>query len=278
MARHFAPEEILRVLKRHDVRFVVIGGLAATIYGSPYVTIDVDITPERGRKNLARLSDALTELDARIRAEGIPEGVPFNHDGESLSQVNILNLTTKHGALDITLVPAGTDGFEDLSSNAVTVALHDISIPVASLIDVIRSKEAAGRPKDLLAIPTLRRLAEAPRHLALAELLGTGQVLLTLRSTVPGTTPMEVQCRVRDPRRPDEVAVSSREADPDSVGIIRVRYPEHFQRAIPRPLASGRYEVEWVQAVFNRRGERTGVQSLASTVFSITPEGRFASG
>jgi hypothetical protein len=271
----FAPDAILRVLKRHDVRFVVIGGFAATIHGSPFVTTDVDITPERGRKNLERLSNALTELEARIRVEGIPEGLPFNHDAESLSRTNILNLTTKHGALDITLVPAGTAGYEDLAENAVSVRLQDLSVPVASLVDVIRAKEAAGRPKDTIAIPTLRRLVEAPKYLATAELLGTGQVLLTLRSTTLGTSAMEAQCKVRDPRRPDQLALATGKADPNSPGTVRVRYPEDFMDSAGFPLAPGRYEVRWVQA---RRDDRKAGQELASTAFNITLEGRFLPG
>jgi hypothetical protein len=42
----FVPEEILRILNKHEVRYVLIGGLAATFYGSVTPTFDVDITPE----------------------------------------------------------------------------------------------------------------------------------------------------------------------------------------------------------------------------------------
>ena len=80
----FVPEEILRILNKHEVRYVLIGGLAATFYGSVTPTFDVDITPEMTMVNLARLSAALTELDARIRVEGVPDGLPFSHDATSL--------------------------------------------------------------------------------------------------------------------------------------------------------------------------------------------------
>jgi hypothetical protein len=55
-AHPFDPEEILRVLDRHGVRHVLIGGLAATLWGSPHVTTDVDVTPDRARDNLRRLT------------------------------------------------------------------------------------------------------------------------------------------------------------------------------------------------------------------------------
>jgi hypothetical protein len=82
----FRPEAILDVLERHRVRYVLIGGFAATIHGSPYVTTDVDITPATGPENLAQLPAALNELEARIRVTGEPEGFDFTHDAESLAK------------------------------------------------------------------------------------------------------------------------------------------------------------------------------------------------
>jgi hypothetical protein len=156
----FQPEKILAVLEKHHVAYVLIGGFAATIHGSPYVTSDVDITPDRGRDNLGRLSAALSELGARIRTEGEPEGIAFGHDAESLNRSELLNLTTRYGDLDIALTPAGTTGYADLRRDAIDLEVLGVNVPVASLADVVRSKAAAGRPKDELVLPTLRRLLD----------------------------------------------------------------------------------------------------------------------
>jgi hypothetical protein len=160
MDEAFRPGEILAVLERHGVEFVVIGGLAAALHGSPFVTTDIDVTPRRARKNLERLSAALEELDARIRTEVVPAGLPFEHDGNSLSGVSLLNLTTRFGDLDISIEPVGTSGYEDLARDARPFELGGVRVMVASLADVVRSKEAAGREKDRIALPTLRRLLE----------------------------------------------------------------------------------------------------------------------
>lgn len=160
MPTEFRPELILAALERHGVRYVLIGGLAAAIHGSTLVTTDIDITPERGIRNLERLSAALEELGARIRAEGVPGGIPFDHSAESLGHLQTLNLATDAGDLDISFEPAGTRGFGDLSRDAVHLLIDGVGIDVASLADVIRSKEAAGRPKDLLVLPALRRILE----------------------------------------------------------------------------------------------------------------------
>jgi len=153
----FAPEEIVGVLASHGVAFVLIGGFAAWVQGSPIPTEDVDIVPAADRDNYARLSAALTELDAHVRAEGV-EPQPFSHDADSLAAARIWNLTTKFGDLDITAQPAGTQGYADLRRDALTITLRGVDVQLASLADIVRSKEAAGRDKDRRALPVLREL------------------------------------------------------------------------------------------------------------------------
>jgi hypothetical protein len=160
----FRPQEILRVLDEHGVRYVLIGGLAAVLHGAPHVTTDVDVVPEDGRANLERLSAALRELDARIRTTGEPGGIPFDHSAESLSRVRVWNLQTSKGDLDITFEPSGTRGYDDLRRDVVRMEVRGIDVPVASLADVVRSKEAAGRARDRAALPALRELLARQRR------------------------------------------------------------------------------------------------------------------
>lgn len=154
----FDPYEVLRVLHAHEVAYVVVGGFAAVAHGSPLPTADIDITPATTRGNLERLSLALLDLDARVRVDGVPGGLPFAHDADSLRQVHTLNLTTRAGDLDLVVAPDGTDGYDDLVRDARTVTVRGVPLPLASLADVVRSKEAAGRPKDRAALPVLREL------------------------------------------------------------------------------------------------------------------------
>jgi len=161
----FRPERILKALNERGVRHVLIGGFAAVIHGSPYVTTDLDIVPDGDKENLGRLSAALRDLHARVWTSTEPEGLAFEHDGESLARVQIWNLITDHGRLDMTFRPSGTGGFQDLVRDAVPLTILGHDVNVASLADVVRSKEAAGREKDRLVLPTLRRLLdERPRQ------------------------------------------------------------------------------------------------------------------
>jgi hypothetical protein len=163
----FAPEAILEVLARHEVEFVLIGGLAAYIQGSAFVTEDVDITPKIDPDNYAKLSAALVELDAKVRAQNT-EPLPFNHDARSLLDTAIWNLSTRFGDLDITATPSGTQGYEDLRRDAITIRVLGEAITVASLADVVRSKGTADRPKDRRTLPLLRELL-AEKTIAAAE-------------------------------------------------------------------------------------------------------------
>jgi len=67
----FDPEAMLRILTDHGVQYVLIGGLAATLHGSPLRTGDVDICPSRSPENLTRLAAALRAMDARIRSPDV---------------------------------------------------------------------------------------------------------------------------------------------------------------------------------------------------------------
>ena len=161
----FQPQALLEALERNGVRYVLIGGLAAALHGSPVLTTDADICPARDPDNLDRLAAALRDLGARIRTRGVPGGLPFACDRAFLQRIEVaLNLTTPYGDLDVSFRPSGTGGFEDLHRGSVRIAVGGREIAVASLEDVIRSKEAADRPKDRMALPTLRLLLERLRR------------------------------------------------------------------------------------------------------------------
>lgn len=162
----FQPEAMLETLNRNGVRYVLIGGLAATLHGSTLRTGDADICPARGTDNLERLAAALGELDPRLRAADAPEGVGFPCDAAFFSRVELCNLTTVYGDLDVSFRPSGTEGFDDLERHIVTYDLDGLTVPVASLDDVIRSKRAANRAKDRAALPELEALREEIRRIA----------------------------------------------------------------------------------------------------------------
>lgn len=147
---------IIATLQKHQVQFVVIGGFAIELWEVAVPpTIDVDISPERSRANLARLAAALNDLGARIRSgeENVP--VPGGFTADHIVDMSVLNLSTDAGPLDITLQPAGTNGYADLIDQASDISYREVLVPAADLADVARSKEAAGRAKDIRTLPAI---------------------------------------------------------------------------------------------------------------------------
>ncbi len=149
---------VAECLNRHGVDYVLVGGAASQLHGANTPrTRDADIVPSKQADNLDRLAMALNEMEARLWVgPEQPEGLAMTFDRGTLGQIQgFLNLVTKHGPVDITYRPDGTDGFPDLARATVTVHLLGVDVPVAALEDVIRSKEAAGRAKDLAVLPRL---------------------------------------------------------------------------------------------------------------------------
>jgi hypothetical protein len=149
---------VAECLNRHDVAYVLVGGAASQLHGAPVPrTRDADVVPSRSDDNLDRLALALREMEARLWVgPSEPAGLKMVFDRKTLGQMEgFLNLVTCHGPVDITYRPQGTDGYADLVRSSVVISLLGIEVPVAALEDVIRSKEVAGRRKDLAVLPAL---------------------------------------------------------------------------------------------------------------------------
>lgn len=160
----FDPERIIGALARHEVAYVLIGALAARLYGFPRVTADIDITPSREARNLDRLAAALRELKARVFTESVPKGLAFDCSAKTLGGSAMWNLVTDAGRLDVAFVPSGTKGYSDLADNAQRFEVFDATILVASLGDIIRSKTAANRPQDRQDVPVLKAILARQSH------------------------------------------------------------------------------------------------------------------
>lgn len=158
---NFDPVAICRILDEERVDYVVVGGFASVILGSPLPTEDIDLVPDREEGNLERLAKALNRMNAMIRTEGEP--VPARIDSAFLASMSfMLNLVTDFGIIDLTFEPSGPlGGFQGWNSQATSEEVSDgLFIRVASLDDIIASKRAANREKDLRALPYLESLRD----------------------------------------------------------------------------------------------------------------------
>jgi hypothetical protein len=154
---------ILEVFDRHRVAYLLVGGVSCAAYGAQRVTKDFDCLPDRSDANMTRLAAAMADLHARLRVAGMTDDearqLPVRLDATMLKSMEISTWRTDAGDLDILNEMPTRDGrrqrYEDLTGRAVEVVIGCTAVRLASLDDVISSKEWADRPKDREALPEL---------------------------------------------------------------------------------------------------------------------------
>lgn len=148
----------LKLLADGGINFVIVGGFAAVARGSLQITQDLDICYERTPENLRRLANVLAPYHPRLRAA--PQDVPFVFDERTLTQGMNFTLETDLGDIDLLGELSGVGQFSEVVRDAISLPLFGESYRIASLETVIRSKRAAGRPKDLNSLPELEAMKE----------------------------------------------------------------------------------------------------------------------
>lgn len=168
-ARPLDTPRILEALRRHEVDYVLVGGIAAIVHGSARVTVDADVLPRPDPANLARLLDALRDLGAAVfvdeRRARMESGEPWEVEmlrrgSAALLEADAWHFTTDAGQVDVLFDAAGVGGFDE---HAVAATVHDvfgIEVAVAAIDHLIASKEALGRAKDLPVLEDLREIRD----------------------------------------------------------------------------------------------------------------------
>lgn len=146
------PERLIAMLARHEVRYVLIGAMAAQLHGSPRAAQVAAITPSREAANVRRLVKALRELDARPYPEWTAAGPPFDRDTRVLAarrqpagRAGLWSLATSAGRLNVAFEPNGTKGYLDLLGDAVSLEFCGVRLDVASREHLARLKRAADK-------------------------------------------------------------------------------------------------------------------------------------
>ena len=152
-------EAPLRLLAEYKVNCVIVGGVAAAIHGSSLLTKDVDVCYARDSSNLKRLADALLSVNARLR--NAPEGLPFILDAKTLERGLNFTFATDIGDLDLLGEIRGVGAYEDVLEGSLDYDLFGHHFSVIDISKLVIAKRAAGRPKDLLALPELEAIQEA---------------------------------------------------------------------------------------------------------------------
>lgn len=164
----FSPEILKKLAKTfamHKVDYIIIGKGGAILYGYYGVTYDIDIFPKKDLENGKRIVKALREIGFKISRDIEKEIIR----GKDFIQI-------REGPFDIDIVFA-PDGIESFKKAKSRYVLIDGKYPVASLKDIIKSKEEAGRKKDMKEVEDLKEFArylEARKELKSAKEIRKG--------------------------------------------------------------------------------------------------------
>lgn len=153
-------DRIVEVFGRHNVDFVVIGGIAVLAHGHPRTTFDLDFVAALDADNAERLAAALRDLDARVRGVDADLLEVDPTDPAQLASGANWTLVTDAGWLDFMPSAEGARPYADIAVDAVPV--RGGTFRVVGLDDLIRMKRASGRDKDIDDIAALTH-REHPR-------------------------------------------------------------------------------------------------------------------
>jgi hypothetical protein len=163
---HF--ENTFKVLNRHCVRYVVIGGVAVNLHGFARATGDLDIIISLTDAELENFIAAVKELGMvpRVPVEIEELKNPKKRD-EWIHEKNMVVFTVynpKNPMDQIDLMIQSVVDFETMFKNRVIMRERDLEIPVASIDDLITLKQYAGRQRDEIDIRALKEIQEMTRE------------------------------------------------------------------------------------------------------------------
>lgn len=156
MDKKFDLTTLLLELVDADIRFVVVGGVAAVLQGVPTTTFDLDVVHDTRADNVARIVELLEKIDARVR--GRPDGQRLVPGVDALSGPGHQLLQTQFGALDLLGAIEGGRTYEELKTACVTLTVKGRELNVVGLEKLLELKQGSTHPKDRNTVMLLEQV------------------------------------------------------------------------------------------------------------------------
>ena len=153
--------KLLQLLLENEIDLVLIGGMAAIVYGSSMLTEDLDVCFSFKKENVAKLLKAVETLHPQIRSG--PKRIALEDHIGQITQFKNLYLATDWGVLDLLGEVGGLGNFEQLGNHTVEMNLFGYPCRVLDIDSLIEAKKFMGRPKDKQTILQLMAIREKLR-------------------------------------------------------------------------------------------------------------------
>ena len=146
-------ESVFQTMLAAKIEFIIIGGIAANLLGSPRYTLDVDIIYLRTTENMQRIVEWLTPFHPYLR--GAPPGLPFQLDLRTLKMGLNFTFLTDLGSIDILGEVPGGGSYKELLPFTEVRSAYGLDLCCVNLEKLIELKRASGRTKDFEGIAEL---------------------------------------------------------------------------------------------------------------------------
>ena len=156
----FHPRELFSIFIGNGIDFILIGGLAGNLHGYPGATDDMDIVVPKNTETIQLLTNVFNEEKIQLRIPQPPFGIDFNWHEEYFRFKDFVNCLTEYGSCDIMFKADGIGTYEDILPHSEIWQVWGMEFRAASLEAIIKSKEAANRPKDQATLPGYRQLQQ----------------------------------------------------------------------------------------------------------------------
>jgi len=151
-------QKLIPILVKGNVKFIIIGGVAAVVHGAARATFDLDVVYSRDPDNIIHLVETLAPYSPYLR--DAPDGLPFIFDQKTVQSGLNFTLTTQLGNLDLLGEVVGGGTYHDLRPYSEEIEVFGVKCYCLGLEPLISIKRAAGRPKDFEVIAELETILE----------------------------------------------------------------------------------------------------------------------
>ncbi|MHB1325237.1 MAG: nucleotidyl transferase AbiEii/AbiGii toxin family protein [Thermoleophilia bacterium] len=157
-------EEILRMLQKHGVRYLILGGAAVNLHGVPRMTADLDITIDLSDNNVEALVEAMAEagmkaslpLDPRSLSDSEQRG-EWRHE-KHLEALTFQSTSSGSPYREVDIVIEPPLDFEEMYTARTRLIIDDLRVDLVSLSHLIEIKSNLGREQDLADVTALKKI------------------------------------------------------------------------------------------------------------------------